>query len=305
LDGGLPFLSPTYYAALYNSPFGNELLLDLAREAIAAEALGTRDVPDLLCLSFSCNDPVGHCWGPDSQEVLDCTLRADHVVRQLLEALDRQVGRGRYALVLTADHGACPLPEVSRANGLEAARVPATLLSKGAEAYLTGRYGAGEGKFRYLEATQGPWAYLNRRGIAQRGLDPEAVEADLAEWLRGQPGIAAVYTRAQLLAGVDAEDPIGRAVRKSFHPDRSGDLMVVVKPHHLFLTALTGTTHGTPHPYDTHVPLLVYAPGVAGGPRTEPVTPLAVPAILGRTLGITPPASAAYPVPGTLFASPK
>src|SRR5213078_1292588 len=100
-----------YYNALYCSPFGNDLLLDLAKRAIDAEHLGLRDAPDLLVVSFSCNDPIGHVWGPDSQEVLDVTLRSDRVVKQLLDFLDARVGRGRYVVALTADHGICPLPE--------------------------------------------------------------------------------------------------------------------------------------------------------------------------------------------------
>ena len=87
--------APTYYDALYNSPFGNDLLLDLVKRAIDAERLGRHDVPDLLCVSFSCNDPVGHTWGPDSQEVLDVTLRSDLIVKDLLAYLDAQVGQGQ------------------------------------------------------------------------------------------------------------------------------------------------------------------------------------------------------------------
>jgi len=89
---------PAYYSAVYSSPFGNELVLELAERAIVAERLGTDEIPDLLSLSFSSNDAVGHAWGPDSQEVLDVTLRADRIVSRLLSVLDQQVGKGRYVL---------------------------------------------------------------------------------------------------------------------------------------------------------------------------------------------------------------
>src|SRR5262249_48603372 len=119
-----------YYESLYNSPFGNELLLALVKEAVIAEELGKDDVPDLLCVSFSCNDPIGHCWGPDSQEVLDVTLHSDRIVRDLLAFLDDKVGRDRYTVALTADHGVCPLPEVSRHQGRDAGRIDPKLLDK-------------------------------------------------------------------------------------------------------------------------------------------------------------------------------
>ena len=112
--------------------------------------------------------------------------------------------------------------------------------------------------------------------LRQRGLKAADVEATLARWLEQQAGIQKAYTRTQLLRGLPADDAVGAAVWRSFHPDRAGDVAVVLKPYHLFSDTLgTGTTHGTPHAYDTHVPLLVYGPGVRAGVRTERVTPQA------------------------------
>src|SRR5262249_12787844 len=163
----------------YNSPFGNELLLEMVQRAVEAEHLGGGDAPDLLCVSFSSNDPVGHTWGPDSQEVLDVTLRTDEIVRQLLAHLDAKVGKGRYVLALTADHGVGPLPEVAQAQGKDAGRVPSDLLTKKAEAFLDQTFGADADKPRWVEAAEAPWVYLNRRGIEQRGRSPAEVEEAL------------------------------------------------------------------------------------------------------------------------------
>jgi hypothetical protein len=299
---GASVLKPAYYGALYNSPFGNEVLLGLVKRAIDAERLGTRDVPDLLCVSFSCNDPVGHCWGPDSQEVFDVTLRSDLIVKDLLAHLDAKIGKGRYIVAVTADHGVCPLPEVTRSQGKEAARVSPNLLITGAEDFLDRKFGARAGKVRWLEATTEPWLYLNRQLIAQRALKEADVEAALAGWLKGQEGIQAAYTRAQLTAGVPADDTIGKMVQRSFQPDRCGDLYVLLKPYHLLSSPLgTGTTHGTPYAYDTHVPLLVYGPGVRAGARQDAVTPQAAAVILARVLGIKPPTGAEATVPEGLF----
>jgi hypothetical protein len=301
--GGLTEPGESYYAALANSPFGNELLLGLARRAIDAERLGRRDAPDLLCLSFSCNDGIGHCWGPDSQEVLDVTLRSDRIVRALLEHLDARVGRGRYLLALTSDHGVCPLPEVARRQGRDAGRVSLDLLTDGAQAFLDARFLGEAAEAPWIEAREDLWVYLNRQVLRAHHLEPARVEEALARWLDRQPGIHKAYTRTQLTRGPLPGDPIGERVRRSFHPDRSGDVAVVLKPYHLLGSPLgTGTTHGTPHPYDTHVPLLVYGPGVRAGVRSEAVTPQAVAAILAAGLGIPPPGAAEAPVPDGLFA---
>ncbi len=135
-DGGLKKPGKAYYEALFNSPYGNDLLLDLVKRAVIAEKLGQDDITDLLVISFSSNDAIGHCWGPDSQEVLDVTLRSDRILADLLGFLDKQVGEGKYLLALTADHGICPLPEVVAAKGAYAKRLPARKYFMAAEQHL-------------------------------------------------------------------------------------------------------------------------------------------------------------------------
>jgi hypothetical protein len=293
-------LRKNYYEALANSPFGNDLLLGLAKQAIVAEGLGKHEVPDLLTLSFSSNDLIGHAWGPDSQEVLDVTLRSDLIVKELLTFLDAQVGKGKYVLVLTADHGICPLPEVSRMQGKDAQRVPAPEMK--AEAFLAQSFGSNEGQGRWLEAAYHPWLYLNQDLIRRRGLKAAVVEEALADWLKKQPGVLTAYTRTQLLQGVPKEDTIGQKVAQSFHPDRAGDIMVVMKPYYLVTTLFgTGTNHSTPHPYDTHVPLLIHGPSIRHAVRQEAITPQAATVILAQALGIKPLAGAEAVVPENVF----
>jgi predicted AlkP superfamily pyrophosphatase or phosphodiesterase len=295
-------LDKSYYAAVLNSPFGNDLLLDLAKRAIAAEHLGTGETPDLLCLSFSSNDAIGHCWGPDSQEVLDVTLRSDLIVEELLSYLDEKVGKGRYAVALTADHGICPLPEVSRAQGKAAGRIEPKKLLRDAAACLDELLGKAQGKDRWLEALTESWFALNHRLMKERGIAPEEVENVLAVCLQKQHGIRTAYTRTQLLKGLPADDLLGQQVLRSFHPQRSGDVVLILQPYYLLsLPTATGTNHGSPNPYDTHVPLLVYGPGIRAGLHTEPVTPQATVVVLAHALGIAPPAQAKVALPEKLF----
>lgn len=288
----------SYYKALYVSPFGNEVILELAKRAIDAEQLGKDDQPDLLCVSFSCNDPIGHLWGPDSQEVLDVTLRSDRVIKDLLDHLDAQIGKGKYLLALTADHGICPLPEESRARGIEAMRVPPSLLSTDAEDFLRLTFGRQGDLARWIEARSEPWVYLNQALLKERGLKQAEVEAALARWYSKQPGILKAYTRTQLLGDLPDDDLIGQSLLRSFHPQRSGDVAVILKPYHLFSSPLSvGTNHGTPHTYDTHVPLFVIGSGMAPGTSGKRVTPQVITPIFARALGIEPPSGneATYP----------
>ncbi len=303
MDGGLKAPGAAYYQALYTSPFGNELLLDLAKEAIDAEGLGRGEATDLLCVSFTSNDPVGHVWGPDSQEVLDTTLRSDLTLKGLLDHLDVTVGKDRYLLALTADHGVCPLPEVARAQGKDAGRIPPTLLGRDTEAFLEKTFGDGSGtKRRWVDVVSNGWVFLNQKLLRDRSLEPAKVEQALADWLKTQPGILTTYPCSRLVAGLPKDDVIGQRVLRSFYPDRCGDVAVVTKPYYLPGSEFaTGTTHGSPHSYDTHVPLMVYGPGVRPGVRKEMVSPASVAAIFARAAGIGPPADADAPLPADLF----
>jgi Type I phosphodiesterase / nucleotide pyrophosphatase len=302
LDGGLTEPGLKYYEALYASPFGNELLLDLTLKAIDAEKLGTHEKPDLLCVSFSSNDPVGHLWGPDSQEVMDVTLRTDLIVRGLLDHLDAHVGKGRYVLAVSADHGVCPLPEVSRAKGIDANRLSPVLAFTAAEAFLQEEFARGKDDVpNALELARTEQFYLNRAWLKAVDGSSSVVEKALADWLQKQPYIEKAYTRTQLLGELPTDDKLGQAVRRSFHPDRSGDVMPVLKPYYFMSTYLTGTTHGTPHPYDTHVPLFVFGANVKAQVRKERVTPQAMPVILAHAIGIDPPAKAEAELPAEVF----
>jgi predicted AlkP superfamily pyrophosphatase or phosphodiesterase len=302
---GVGLLRPgkMFYDAVYTSPFGNEILLGLVKRAIDAEKLGVHDVPDLLCISFSCNDPVGHVWGPDSQEVLDVTLRSDLIVKELLQYLDAKVGKGKYVLALSADHGVSPLPEVAAKQGKNAKRVIASDETRDITEFLETTFPK-ESNVKPIKKLLNESVYLNPEWVKAQGLEPAKVEEVLAEWLKKRPAYETVYTRSQLLKGVADDDKIGQMVRRSFHPDRSGDVMMVLKPYHIVWYRLKGTGHGTPYEYDTHVPLLVYGPGLIPGARKDPVTPQAAATILAQALGIKPPAMAEAPVPARVFAAP-
>src|SRR5262249_21081076 len=148
--------------------------------------LGQGDTLDLLCVSFSCNDAVGHSWGPDSQEVLDVTLRSDLIVKELLAHLDARVGKGRYVLALTGDHGVCPIVDVARRAGEDAGRIGPGKFLHAAEEFLKTTYGKGDDNSRWVEAFFEPSLYLDRETVRQHGLKLSAVEEALAGWAKKQ-----------------------------------------------------------------------------------------------------------------------
>jgi predicted AlkP superfamily pyrophosphatase or phosphodiesterase len=305
-----------YYDAVTCSPMGNELLVHFAKAAIANEKLGQSDTVDLLCISFSSNDLIGHTWGPDSQEVLDVTLRSDALIKDLLTFLDAKVGEGNYYFALSADHGICPLPEFAKQQGKDAGRVEPELFTSLAEDLLNKKF-LPEGKKApwLLEQPKkgNPWVYFNYATLDELKLSREAVESALANWYKEQPGIEHAFTRTEMMNDKYKENPseLYRSVKRSFHADCSGDVMAIPKPYYLFAPPTLSknpekwttyrTAHGTPHSYDTHVPLLVMGPRIQPGVRDERIMPQTMASILSEALGVPPPKDAQYPTPARLF----
>lgn len=315
--GGRSKPGKEYYEALANSPFGNELLWEFTKACVVAEKLGADDVPDLLVVSFSSNDLVGHTWGPDSHEVLDITLRSDVLMAELLAFLDAKVGKGQYLVGVTADHGVCPLVEVSRKQGREARRVDPRTLQSLMQDQLTQRFAppvnpavaalAGGVTLEtakrptWVQSVSLPWFYLNAKAAAAAGVTEAELAQAAATILATHEDVARVFTRADLAGSFPKTDRIAQRVQRSFDPQRSGDVYVVLKEWYLPSRPLdTGTTHGAPYDYDTHVPLLVFGPGIPGGRREEATTPQALAAIFAKWLGVRNPDKAEFPIPASL-----
>jgi hypothetical protein len=255
----LPPLGQALYGAVYGSPFGNDLLEAFAEAALQAEKLGQRGVTDILTVSFSSNDAVGHSYGPDSPEVHDIAVRTDRVIGQLLARVDALVGLDHTIVVLTADHGVAPLPELQQSRHLPGGRYKGEDLFNPIQDALTAKYGAG----KWIVATAGTSPYLNDALIAEKKLDPVEVRKVAAAAAATAPRVARVYTRDQILAGQIPNDVIGRRIMRGEHLTRSGDIEVILDPY--WMRAGSGTTHGTPYAYDTHIPLVFMGPGIKAG----------------------------------------
>lgn len=257
LDHTLP-ADTSVYAALEGSPFGNELVESFAERAIQAEKLGQRNVTDLLAVSFSANDYVGHAAGPDSPEVKEMSIQTDRVFGKLFSFLDRAVGMGNVLVIVTADHGVAPVPEVNAARRMPGGRMPPGVVRKAVEEALTGRYGAGQWMLNPSDTA----FYFNQELIRQKKLDAGEVERTAAEAARRIAHVFRVYTREMLLNGtVDA--PVGRQVMNGFYAPRGPDMYVLLEPYWLY--GARGTTHSTIFSYDAHVPVIFMGPGIKAG----------------------------------------
>jgi len=245
--------------SLEASPWGNEMIEEFAEHALIAEKLGHHTGTDILSVSFSSNDYVGHEKGPDSPEVRDISIRTDRVLGKLLDYVDRNVGLANVVFVMTADHGVTTVPEVNAARHMTGGRNSLPNYLKAMNDALIAKYGPG----KWVEANNSTSVYLNSKLIDEKKLDSADVEKTAAEAARALPHIFRVYTREQILNNQVLDDYISRAVRNGFYRPRSADVITI--PDAFYLFQATGTSHGTPFNYDSHVPVIFMGPGLKAG----------------------------------------
>ena len=303
ITGGSKTPDRNFYTALDYSPFTNDILVSFAQQAIVNEQLGQDDDTDVLTVSFSANDYVGHRFGPYSQEVMDVTLRTDKTIATLLDFVDARVGLANTLIALTADHGVSPIPEQAAALGLGGGRVPFASVMGKIQAAISARYNP-QGKtpdpsadylLRLNEgATTREWfinnnIYFNYDALRRDGVNIEEFSQVVVAAALSVPGIARAFSRLQLLRGATSvTDPIERRALHGFYPSRSGDVVMVAEPYKYIAETITAT-HGSPYSYDTHVPTIIMGAGVAPGRYLEPASPADIAPTLSALLRITAP----------------
>jgi hypothetical protein len=253
---------------VYDRAAGDVLVADLALVAQRELKLGQRDELDLLCISLSSCDTVGHAYGPYSVEVTDVLLRADRLLGRLFDQLDETVGAGRWVASLSADHGVMELPEALVARGAPAQRLSGRVLRDAlgsVRPLAAAKFGA---DFHLADHTRG--VRLSLAGMQAAKVDPAEVREFYAVELRKAAAgwVEHVLTfddlRAIARQGKPASTPLAALEAASFDEERTCDLVVLPKRHHLVGVAW-GSTHGTPYDYDRSVPVAFYGAGVEQG----------------------------------------
>ncbi len=272
---------------LYVSPFADEALLNLSKDAITVEQLGTDSIPDLLALSLSSSDAIGHTYGPNSQEIQDYYIRIDRKLGEFFSFLDSTVGAQSYVVALSADHGVLPLPEYLDMFGIPSERILTKTMDSDLEQIITRMESEGLGKKDWIKGNPQE-VYL----VADSGTTDSvktAVINRLQNELKLLPYVADAYTRAQMMTKMQSPDPFLTYYRNSFFPARFADLIVRYKENNLMFASQYGTTHGTPYWYDRHVPLLFFGAGVTKGNNPKPARTVDISVTIAAMLKIKTP----------------
>ncbi len=274
VTGKLTAVGPDYYEAYVQTPFANELEFDFAKAAVENEQLGARGVPDVLAISLSAIDLAGHTFGPGSQEVEDLVVKLDAQLGVFLDWIFGRVGEDNVVVLVTADHGATPVPEQMAAMGFEAGRIKKKVISDAVEAALVKAFGpvgaaapaavqavvpapptapgvAAGGKAdgkpdpkadpkadvkveKWVVALEDPHIFLNRAAIAAKKLDPEAVEKVAGQAAAAIKGFGGYFTRTQLVHGDMPRTVLGTSIARSYHAPRGGDVVMWTLPYYFW-----------------------------------------------------------------------
>jgi len=233
------------------TPYGNDLLAEFAMKAIEKEELGKDNITDFLTVSFSSTDYVGHLLGPRSIELQDTYLRLDQTIADFLIYLDKTVGKNNYLLFLTADHAGAENVIYLKDHKYNVDNYPSKDVRQSLQDFSTKTFGV-DLVLNYSNFN----IYFNKQIIKDKGLELVKVKQSFKEFLIIQPQIKKVYTEEEILAN-GGNDYYLNFVAKGYDVTQDGDMVIIDKPGDIEYTT-TGTSHGTPYSYDTHVPAIFY-----------------------------------------------
>ena len=272
------------FGVITTSPWGNTMTKEMAIEAIKGENMGKGADTDFLAVSFSTPDRIGHAFGPNSVEQEDNYLKLDMEFADFFNFLDTWTGKGNYTVFLTADHGATDVPAFSQEHKLPAGLMSPTTLTRTIVKSLNDAFGEGE----YVQAFENYQIYLNNALLKEKKVTVADAYQVLRTALLPMQGVADVLNLKNI-----GEAPLNtyqlEMYKNNIHAKRSGDIQVIVQPGWFAASYSTGTDHGTPYNYDTHVPFLLYGWGVNKGETLRRTTIADIAPTISALLHILPP----------------
>jgi len=239
-------------------PFGNNLLADFAKLAIEKESLGKDNITDFLTVSFSSPDYIGHTIGPRSIELQDTYLRLDETIADFLTYLDNNVGKDNYIVFLTADHAGAENANFLKDKKYAVKNVEPKEIFENLKKYSTDTFGE-----NIISDYSNFNLFLNIPLIKSKGLDLKIIKQSFKDFLLTQEYVKNVYTEEEIVAS-NGSDYYLDLIKNGYDASENGQIIILDKPGYMEYKE-TGTTHGTPYNYDTHIPLIFYGWNIPKG----------------------------------------
>lgn len=242
------------------SPYGDKMMIDFAMNAVQNEKLGQRSVTDLLCISLSNCDYVGHAQGPDSHEMLDLLVKIDGYLGEFFSFLEKKVGKNKFIVALSADHAVCPLPEFNtQFKNIAGKRY---LHSIDVKPKIDSLSAALKQKLNSADEVIMKNSFINYAAGAEAGWDSIQLETEIKTGLLSIEAFEDVYFRRELISRTSSDKLFIQKYRNSYFALRGEDFQTRTRENSIIYYRNTGTTHGSPYRYDTHVPLIFWRKGI-------------------------------------------
>jgi len=270
------------YEAFRYTPFAMTYTFDMARAAVVHEHLGRGAVTDLLAISISPTDYVGHTFGPNSMEAEDTYLRLDRDIAGFLAFLDRQLGAGNYLLFLTADHGVLQVPGFLKDHNIPSGNYSTSALKSSLNGMIGAKYHLDNG----IAAVENNQVYISPRLLRDSERLP-GIERDIVDFLRQQPFVADAFLTSGILTA-SIPEPVRDRLVNGYTPRRSGQVGFYELPGYL-AGGSKGTTHGSWNPYDAHIPLIWFGYHITPGQTSRETYMTDIAATLAAMLHIQVP----------------
>jgi predicted AlkP superfamily pyrophosphatase or phosphodiesterase len=277
-----------FYEVVGSTPFANDYEFEFAKELMLYEQVGMGPATDLLTISLSANDILGHQVGPDSPEMRAMALALDRQLADFFDFLGHQVGLANVWIALSADHGVAPVPAVAAKLRIPAVAVNAQELNTEINKTLSAKLSPGHAT-DFIRSLDYPVLWLNEEAFSSAKTKEDDAERDVGEALR-KIGMRSYFTKAQLAAGNVAATELGKQYLNSYSPE--GGWYVLGVPPPFSVASPKGTDHASPYSYDTHVPLAFYGLAFQPGTYRSHAEPVDMVSTFASLLGIIPPTHA-------------
>jgi predicted AlkP superfamily pyrophosphatase or phosphodiesterase len=269
------------FKIITDSPYGNSLTTDFVLAAIDGEQLGKDNITDVLTVSYSSTDKVGHDFGVNSKEIEDVYIRLDKDLERLFNALDTKIGKGEYTVFLTADHGVVDVPKY-----LQSLKIPAGYLNfrefrQKLNGYILETFKVSD----LIKNMSNNQIFLNREKIKELKLDLQLVQQAIVNEVISYEGVYKAYT-GTVMSASSFSNGIENLLQNGYNQKRSGDILIVPYPGYIAYRK-TGTTHGSGFNYDTHVPLLFFGKGIKHGQTLQKTVIPDIAPTMSALLGIS------------------
>ena len=244
------------YSKISTTPYGNSLVEELAKQAIVNEAMGSDDITDLLAVSFSSPDYIGHSFGPDSWETMDGYIKLDELLADFFNYLDKQVGKDNYTVFLTADHAVANIPAFNSKHQIPAGLSNEAAVKNEISSMLTGK-GLNANLISNISEDN---IHFNHPLMDSLHISQDVLIDLISSYLEKKPEVLQVVD-ARHAASAPLPASLRERVVNGYSAQRSGDLVIINKSGYVDGFA-TGTSHGTLYNYDAHIPLLFFGKGI-------------------------------------------